>query len=339
MNEEETDLFLSTLIVNQIHLIGFMVVVDYKSSSSSSFTTYISTAGDVLEVLEVACCKESIFRIDDLVMLLSASCPKLTRLVISTGETCSAENLRHLYEQCPYLHDVYIYGAIETDVKNKWVSIVVRESNDDWAISLSHTLRRGQYKNVILKMREGYYHPVGNLKSILEPFNIDLHASIWHESLISILRDLPHLNGLILNRVINNQYTDATLSAITEHAKSLTQLELNLDNEGQNSVKTLDMLVSELIKACQSLKRLVIDDCGWESIVAVSKHTSLKDVNFTMADSVSEEMLQAFVLDEKVNWPSTLENGQAYAYEYEFCYRFNKESHRWFKEKLTKLLD
>eukprot|EP00981_Chlorochromonas_danica_P000650 scaffold143_cov173-Ochromonas_danica.AAC.26 len=336
-DEEGTNLILCTLLENQIYLRALIVNVDYESSSSSSLISYISTAGDVLEVLEVACSKESFFRIDDLVMLVSTSCPKLTRLVISTGEPCTAENLRHLYEQCPCLYDVSIDGAIEIDVKNKWVSIAVRDSNDDWAVSLSYTLRRGQYKNVILSLRENYYHPVGNLKSMLEPFDIDLHASMWDESLISILQDLPHLNGLILDRVTDNQYTDAALSAITEHAKSLTQLQLNLLNAGQSGARTLDMVVSELIKACQSLKGLAIDGCGWESIVAVSKHTSLTDVSFTMADSVSEEMLQAFVLDEKVDWPSTLKYGQAYAYEYEFCYRFNKESHHWFKKKLIKL--
>eukprot|EP00981_Chlorochromonas_danica_P007652 scaffold1830_cov227-Ochromonas_danica.AAC.5 len=238
--------------------------------------TYLSSSGGFLEVLEVFS-KQKPFNAEDLVAAVAASCPKLTRLVTVHGEQSSMETLRRLYEQCPHLQDVSIglfNKVIETDEKKKSVSIRVKDSSTDWAICLSHALRRRQYKQVTLRLTVDHYHPVRTLQFILEPYEIHL--------------------SLHLFPAVNNQHTNATLAAISEHANSLTELKFH-------SIEFSDTLLSELIKTCQLLKRLTIDACGWESLVAISKLSNLNMVELSMAESVSIELLDGLLLSEKSN--------------------------------------
>eukprot|EP00981_Chlorochromonas_danica_P014652 scaffold8469_cov179-Ochromonas_danica.AAC.3 len=318
--EEDMDFIVSTLIENQICL-----KVLGTSQAMPSLISYLSSSGGLLEVLEVSNTQMS-FDAEDLVVSVAASCPKLTRLVILRCKPCSIETLRRLYEQCPHLQDGTIDGIIETDEKRKLVSIEVKGHNEDWAICLSHALRRRQYKKVTLRLSEGYYHPRGNLKSMLEPYHIELDVSITSESsLISLLQDLPHVNSLHLLPTVNNQYTDATLAAISDHANSLTDLDLK-------TVHFSDRSLSELIKACQLLKTLTIDYCGWESLEAISKLSNLNIVDLSVAENVPEELLDGLLLSKEMKWPSTLEEGFIKIYEDEFYYEFAEYlSYHWIK--------
>eukprot|EP00981_Chlorochromonas_danica_P015459 scaffold12270_cov213-Ochromonas_danica.AAC.1 len=217
------DVMTSTLIDNEIHLKVLAITLeDNPSQGMSSLTSYLSSAGDLLEIRFTV---GEIITIDDLMVSLTTSCPRLTRFLLS-NRTCSIETLRQLYEQCPHLQDVSIDKAIETDNERKSVSLWVRGSCEDWVACLGHTLRRGQYKQVTLRLRDvHHYHTVSNMKSMLEPYQIDLDASATSEtSWISLLQDLPHLNSLYLEQVPNSQYTDAALAVIAEHAQSLTEL-------------------------------------------------------------------------------------------------------------------
>eukprot|EP00981_Chlorochromonas_danica_P007651 scaffold1830_cov227-Ochromonas_danica.AAC.4 len=302
--EVNVDFIVSTLIKNQICLRELTIIFGGKAfQGMSSLISYISSSGGLLEVLDVFSVKRS-FNAEDLVASVATSCPKLTRLLTFDCKPCNIETLRRLYEQCPHLQYVSIGDVdkvIETDEKRKSVSIEVKGRNEDWAICLSHGLRRGKYKKVTLLLREDYNHPVGNLKSMLEPYEIELKASTTSESsLISLLQDLPHLNSLHLVPNVDNQYTDATLAVISKHVNSLTALK---------SIDVSDTLLSELIKTCQLLERLTIEYCGWESLVAISKLSNLNMVELSMCESASEEMLEGLLLDENVTWPSTLKEG------------------------------
>eukprot|EP00981_Chlorochromonas_danica_P005870 scaffold1206_cov184-Ochromonas_danica.AAC.7 len=327
------ELIMSTLIENQIRLRVLNVDLGYEPSDIIPYLiSYISSAGDLLEDLKV---ENWPYNVDKLVLSVSASCPKLIRLEInSNGTACSVTILRQLFEQCPYLQDVSIDKTIFTDDGNMSVTIEVKGSNDDWAVCLSHALRRRRYEQVTLRLRVDYYHPVENLKSMLEPYFIELFSKTNEASLISLLHDLPHLNRLDLKKVTLDQYTDAALSAIAEHAKSLTELGLIYDiydyaySIGRSSY---DMQLSKLIKTCQLLRKLNICCCGWDSLVAISNHSTLKMITLTTPEDISMEMLDGLLLDEKVKWPSTLEEGCIHPCLQRFAYDFNMESHRWIK--------
>eukprot|EP00981_Chlorochromonas_danica_P003416 scaffold654_cov207-Ochromonas_danica.AAC.1 len=326
------DLLFSSLIENHIHLRLLNVVIPYdRSQMTASLISYLSSAGDLLESLKVRW-KVWSYNIDDFMVTLATCCPKLTRLVFDDKITCSMEKVLLLYEQCPHLQDVSIYGAICTNMKS--VSIWAKGSNDDWAICLSHVLARRQYKKVDLRLREDCYHPAMNLKSMLEPYEIHLSVDTSNDSFISLLQDLPNLNSLWITYRLDNHYTDSTLAAITQYAKSLTAFVMEYDDYDLNgngfrfSVK----LMSDLIEASQFLERLRMPCNGLESLVAVSKHSSLRSVEFYMTESVTEEMLDGLLLDEKVTWPSTLEEGTV-ELDGDSSYMFNRESHHWIKHK------
>eukprot|EP00981_Chlorochromonas_danica_P015120 scaffold10609_cov199-Ochromonas_danica.AAC.1 len=214
------------------------------------------------------------------------------------------------------------------------VSIAVRGSNDDWTVCLSHALKRRQYKQVTLSLNEDhYYHPVGNLKSMLEPYQICLKASTSETALISLLQDLPRVDTFYLKQVINNQYTNAALSAIKEHAKSLSELSVTPDCNNQYGRSFSDELLCELIKHCLSLKRLSVFSCGLEIIMAALKLSGVTWLYLIMGSKVSEEMLDRLLLDKKVQWPSTLEVGSVQSYGNTFSYELNKEDGDWTKHE------
>eukprot|EP00981_Chlorochromonas_danica_P005679 scaffold1172_cov180-Ochromonas_danica.AAC.6 len=325
----------STLIENHIHLRRLDARMDDEFSRAPiNLLSYLSSVGDLLKILEFnwGYCSN----IDDLMVSVARSCPKLTRLVSSNSNPCSIGNLHDLYEQCPHLEDVCIAGTIETNDRMKSVTITVKCSNEDWAVCLSHALRRkNKYKQVTLRLSslEDNYHPVYNLKSILEPYQICVITSAPEVTLISLLQDLPHLNSLHLEQVINNRYTDAILAAIIVHAKSLTELRVEDHIRGPINVtyfSYFDEVLSELITACQLLTKFRNSRFGIKSLIAISKHSSLREVELYMSQSLSEEILDGLLLDENVQWPSSLEVGIVGK---RFYYRFNKESHRWIKRR------
>eukprot|EP00981_Chlorochromonas_danica_P013164 scaffold5931_cov173-Ochromonas_danica.AAC.2 len=323
LDEEDLDFIVSALIKNQICL-----RVLSTSQAMPSLISYLSSTGGLLEVLEVSNTLES-FDADDLVASVAASCPKLTRLVTCNCEPCSIETLRRLYEQCPHLQDVSIGDVdkvIETDEKTKSVSIEVQGHSEDWSICLYHVLRRRQYKKVTLRLREvDDYHPVRNLKSMLEPYHIHLDASTTVEiSLISLLRDLPHVNSLHSVPKVDNEYTDATLAAISEHANSL--IELTFDN-----THFTNSMLSELIKTCHLLERLTIVDCGLECLKTISELSNLNMVDITLRGFAAREVLEGLLLDDKVTWPSTLKKGTIKAIGYRIPYKFDNKSHQWIR--------
>eukprot|EP00981_Chlorochromonas_danica_P011108 scaffold3751_cov201-Ochromonas_danica.AAC.2 len=255
------ELIMSTLTERHIRLRVLSVDMEYITSEIFSYLkSYLLSAGDLLEDLKV---EFSPYDADDFVLLVSTSCPKLTRF--HSPNACSAEHLCHLFEQCPYLQHVSIEGAMKTDEDINSVSIEVRGSNYDWVICLSHILKRRLYKQVTLRLYEDYYHPVGNLKSVLEPYQICLKASTSERALISLLQDLPHLNTLHLSLVINNQYADATLSAIADHMKSLTTLSVTPDFRDLLGLSNSDDEVSE-----DMLDQLLLDKkVQWPSTLEV----------------------------------------------------------------------
>eukprot|EP00981_Chlorochromonas_danica_P000760 scaffold176_cov175-Ochromonas_danica.AAC.2 len=100
----------------------------------------------------------------------------------------------------------------------------------------------------------------------------------------------------------HNHHTDATLTAITKHASSFTEL---------------------------------------DSLVAVSKHSNLNMVDLAMAESVSVETLYGLLLDEKksqINYCQTGScNGLALlkkdVSKFMEPYNFNTRHHDWTKRK------
>eukprot|EP00981_Chlorochromonas_danica_P015533 scaffold12987_cov199-Ochromonas_danica.AAC.1 len=323
--EVDTGSIVCALIDNQIYLRELTIIMGgIPSQVMSSLISYLSTLGGLMEVLTVNSVQVS-FNADNLVASVSTSCPKLNRLVTYGCEPCNIETLRRLYEQCPHLRDVSIGDVdkfIEAGEKRESVSIEVQGHNEDWAICLSHVLRRRHYKTVILLLREDYNYRVGNLKSILVPYELHIQSFTHESSLISLLQDLPYLNSLHLFSTVNNQYSDATLAAISEHANSLTELDLS-------NINFSDNLLSELIKKCELLKRLIINGCGLESLLAISKLSNVNMVNLTMLGVVSRDLLDGLLLDDKVAWPSTLKEGSIKANGCRIPYKFNNISHQW----------
>eukprot|EP00981_Chlorochromonas_danica_P009653 scaffold2798_cov160-Ochromonas_danica.AAC.22 len=329
------DLLVSVLIKNNIHLSALFVCIDDDPSQmTASLISYLSSAGDLLESLKVRW-GHGLYNIDDFMVSVATLCAKLTCLDFYGGITCSMQNVCLLYEQCPHLQDVTVYGAVDTNKESSSVSIWVKGTNEDWAVCLSHVLARSQYKKVTLRLAEDCYHPVDNLKSLLKPFEIHVETSEPEAALISLLQDLPRLNSLYLRRFFGKYCTDATLAAITQHARSLTELFMEYDFMGLNSdgFTFSDKQMSELIETCQLLERLTMPCNGLESLVAVSKHSSLRFVNFTMIKSVAEETLDGLLVEEKVKWPSTLKDGYIRSYQQNLLYSVNKESLHWTKRR------
>eukprot|EP00981_Chlorochromonas_danica_P013232 scaffold5987_cov222-Ochromonas_danica.AAC.2 len=77
-------------------------------------------------------------------------------------------------------------------------------------------------------------------------------------------------------------------------------------------------MLTELIKSCELIESLIIRCCGLESLVAVSKHSSLSVVHL-ITESVSEEMLDGLLLDEKTHSPKPL-NGTIALKDISFAY-------------------
>eukprot|EP00981_Chlorochromonas_danica_P015121 scaffold10609_cov199-Ochromonas_danica.AAC.2 len=321
-------LIMSTLTERHIRLRVLSVDMGYEPLDDLElyFISYLSSTGDLLEDLKVNCWS---LNADELVLSVSTSCPKLIKFYCHGP--CTVENLRQFFEHCPCLRHVSIEGTMQTDEDINSVSIEVRGSNYDWVISLSHILKRRLYKQVTLRLYEDYYHPVGNLKSMLEPYQICLKASTSERALISLLQDLPHLNTLHLSLVINNQYADATLSAIAEHANSLTKLSVIPDFRDQLGLSNSDKLLCELIQRCPSLERLSVFSCGLEIIMTALKHSNVTSLYLTIIKEVSEDMLDGLLLDKKAQWPSTLEVGSVESFGSTFSYEFNKDDHHWTK--------
>eukprot|EP00981_Chlorochromonas_danica_P003417 scaffold654_cov207-Ochromonas_danica.AAC.2 len=110
-------------------------------------------------------------------------------------------------------------------------------------------------------------------------------------------------------------YTGATLAAIIQHvARSLTELFIGYRRGSLNE------------HAFSHFDRL-------KGLVAVSKHSSLRDVKLAMTGSVPEEMLNGLLLDEKVTWPSSLVKASVISRSnyYEFK---KKKSRHWSKQRL-----
>eukprot|EP00981_Chlorochromonas_danica_P014385 scaffold7895_cov210-Ochromonas_danica.AAC.1 len=157
------DIIASTLIKNDIHLRLLDVFITYNPSPLiASLISYLSSAGDLLESLKVrrwsglSVC----YNIDDLMVSLATSCPKLIRVTCYGSITRSMDKVFLLYEQCPHLQDVVLDRAIDTNNNtNRSVSIWARGSNEDWAICLSYALRRRHYKKVALRPRGNSLRP------------------------------------------------------------------------------------------------------------------------------------------------------------------------------------
>eukprot|EP00981_Chlorochromonas_danica_P001473 scaffold311_cov171-Ochromonas_danica.AAC.1 len=295
----EMHIIASTLINNHIHLRLLDVSIFFNPSPLiASLISYLSSAGDLLESLKVKWYGSGTYNTDALLVSVATSCSKLTRMLFYGVVTCSMEKVRLLYEQCLHLQDAVIDEAIDTNSTSRSVSIWVKGSNDDWAVCLSHALRRRQCKKVTLRLRGNYYHPVENLKSMLEPYQICVNTCFVPEApLISLLQDLPHLYRLDTMPFDENCNCDAILAAILEHVESLRELDVTY--YVYNNVNKVDKLLNELITRCQLLDVLKLLNCGMPSIVAVSKHSSLRNVSLHMTELVSEEILDGLLLDEK----------------------------------------
>eukprot|EP00981_Chlorochromonas_danica_P003134 scaffold622_cov174-Ochromonas_danica.AAC.10 len=91
--------------------------------------------------------------------------------------------------------------------------------------------------------------------------------------------------------------------------------------------------MSDLIETCQLLERLTMHCYGLESLVSVSKHSSLRSVDLTMTESVPITMLDGLLLDDKVILPSSLVTATIEAHRW--CYEFDMEKARhWNKRRL-----
>eukprot|EP00981_Chlorochromonas_danica_P015062 scaffold10255_cov248-Ochromonas_danica.AAC.1 len=77
--------------------------------------------------------------------------------------------------------------------------------------------------------------------------------------------------SLHLSRLSGKHCTDTTLTIIIKHVKSV--------REYGDGLRLSDKLVSDLIDTCQLLERLKISCYGLESLVSVSKYSSLRFVN------------------------------------------------------------
>eukprot|EP00981_Chlorochromonas_danica_P013415 scaffold6314_cov273-Ochromonas_danica.AAC.28 len=280
------DLIVSVLINNEIHLKVLDVTMTNWQLMESSLLPYLSSGtGMLLETLTVVVIDMPSSTIDDAILVsIATSCPKLKRFAILNTLPCSIEKVRLLYEQCPFLQYVSIDGTINTDEENNYIYIGV-SSGDDWAVCLSHALRRNQYKQAALSLIEDY-HPMGNLKAILESYQLDLGTSASEASLIALLEDLPHLNSLLLSMDdTNNRHSDALLTAIAKYGKNLTQLDLGLT--------PFDFSDEMFIRLPAG--------CGVKSLIAVSNHSSLTEISLNVSEEIaSEDMLDGFLLDRKV---------------------------------------
>eukprot|EP00981_Chlorochromonas_danica_P004062 scaffold769_cov178-Ochromonas_danica.AAC.5 len=170
---------------------------------------------------------------------------------------------------------------------------------------------------------------------MLEPYEIHLETNAPEAALISLLQDLPHLNSLRLVSFIVDQYADATLAVIKPHvARSLKELFIDYRCGSLNAIgfSRFDRFVSELIETCQLLERLTMPCYGLESLVAISKHSSMRFANFPVTESVAEEMLDGLLLDDKVTWPSSLVIAiiRSHSGHYEFDKR---KSRHWSKQR------
>eukprot|EP00981_Chlorochromonas_danica_P007184 scaffold1594_cov171-Ochromonas_danica.AAC.19 len=324
------------LIENQLHL-KTLVVYLWEGGLHANETWFIpylaSGGGRLLETLQVKYCAKTSLSIDHLLVSIAVACPKLTRLIMQDFEPGDGENLRHLFELCPHLQYVTFDGIIKTDEKRRSVSIEVRGSNGEWAKVLCLALRRSQYMQATLELNDRY-HRVENLKFMLEPYQLRLDSATREVYMIALLEDLPHLNSLNLSYKSTHTYTDATLAAITKHhATSLTALKIADSPHNCLRFRISDKVLSELIQACQLLQILNIIGCGLKSFVAVSNHTSLREVDLTAAHNVLIGQVDALLLDENIEWPLTLEEGIVSACGSHFYYSYDTESCGWGREK------
>eukprot|EP00981_Chlorochromonas_danica_P005485 scaffold1110_cov182-Ochromonas_danica.AAC.12 len=333
-SDEKTEPMVSILFDMQIHpkVLHVIYAKQIPSQMILSIMTNLASAGKSLDTLQIWSTNGTSSNSldgDDFLVSVATSCPKLTRL--TTSNPCSGENLCLCYDLCPHLQCVSIIGTIVVDEMKRLVSIVVKDSIEDWVVCLSHVLRRRQYKQVTLRLsRAVNYHPVGNQKSMLEPYQIGVDTSASEASLIAMLQDLPHLNNLDFE--IDRSYTDAALIAITEHAKSLTEMVVTVDNSTLHNFHYADKLSSKIIEACQMLKRLWGCWCGLESLLAASRHVSLKEVYLSIHHSVSAESLDNIMAQDKVKWSSTLEKGEVVVIQSRCGWKFNKKYHHWTKD-------
>eukprot|EP00981_Chlorochromonas_danica_P005048 scaffold1016_cov175-Ochromonas_danica.AAC.6 len=335
--DDGVEAIMSALLENQIHLkvLNVFLPGEDLQSLDSLLLPYLSSAGDLLETLQVECCSGSYFDIEHILIAVAASCPKLACLVMRNVEPCSVEILRHLYEHCPLLQDLFIEGTITAHHTSSVVSMTLSGSSEDWAACLSHALARSPCKEVMLRLEEDYDPVPNNLQSVLEPYRICLSSSAPEASLVALLNDLPNLKCLCLQLDVATVYTDATLSAIKAHTKSLVELCSQISSFGRQAFKFSDKMLSEVIEACQQLKSLTVHCCGLQSLLAVSKHSSLRMVCFPKAQPVYKKAVERLLLDEEVVWPDSLQKGYFCDSQSSKCYQFNQESHKWTVNKCS----
>eukprot|EP00981_Chlorochromonas_danica_P013233 scaffold5987_cov222-Ochromonas_danica.AAC.3 len=116
------DLIISTLIENKICPRALSLDISRSDlSSMNSLMSYLSLTGEWLEVLKIR--SGVLESINDFVLTLPSCCPKLVSLEISGRSICGAENLLHLFEQCPHLQDVVIDKVIRTCNEESSVTI------------------------------------------------------------------------------------------------------------------------------------------------------------------------------------------------------------------------
>eukprot|EP00981_Chlorochromonas_danica_P007148 scaffold1577_cov284-Ochromonas_danica.AAC.5 len=335
---EGVDVIISTLIESEIHLKVLEVSLGHNLSQpvDSWLLPYLSSSDSssrgmamLLEVLEIKSWIETPFEIDHCLVSIAQSCPKLTQLLLRFAKPCSAANLRLLYEQCPHLEYVSIDGSLTTNNRRRTVSILVNDcNNDDWAVCLCYALRRSQFKQAALSLR-GDYHTSANIKSMLEPYHLRVDAFAPESSLIALLQDLPHLNSLYVAKDHSYVYTDAILVAITQHAKSLSQLDMSVVHNYLHHFHFSDEALSEMIKTCKLLEILRLPTCAMESLTTVLKHSNLRDITMNVAESVSVEMLNDLLFDENVQRSAVaLERGDVFTRS-GLYYKFNQGTHSW----------
>eukprot|EP00981_Chlorochromonas_danica_P002291 scaffold440_cov277-Ochromonas_danica.AAC.25 len=325
------DLISSILIENNTRLRVLSVNEKAQQPNDSWLLPFLSSCGDLLETLNIEYTNSASSKLHHVFALVAGSCPRLVCLKVQGG-VCSVENLSLLYEQCPHLQHVSIPDTITLDDKSSSVTIFVKEQKTEWLQYLSYALTRKQSKNVILSLKGLHFRPeIGGLKSMLEPYRIHVEANSSEASLIALLKDLPHLESLKLRELNGYEYTDATLTAITQYRSSLKELHMERTVEHTFRFRFSDKVMSEMIEACQLLTGLIIIIYGTKSLMAVSQHSHLRKVYFYVAQSVSKEMLERLLLDKKVNWPSTLQKGVAFSSSSCGRYEFNNNARCWSK--------
>lgn len=324
------DRIITTLLKTSIQL-KKISLSGVSSSSMEILLDYLSSAGSLLEMVEVSYCgsvQAPFLGCKEFFLGIGGACPMLRMFQLKTVSSLDVDQmlvLSQFNQLCPQMttfeykdtYDIRSVSVIVNDkaqvVEYRNSSAITTEEKVAWIECLSRLLDRSQYELITLEtpfLRDFMnYECTLLMKSKLSPYLINVEAVMSEAILVDVVRDFPRLRKLTV-WIGRHEFSDASLAAIIEYGYGLKELCLKQSGDIPVHCSFSDKMISEMMGACKMLEVLIMPGAGCESVQTIVMLTKLKIVKLydvTLEESDLDSLLSTIGVEQ---WPSSLKSGE-----------------------------